>query len=109
MEHPPKFLPGDMVSIVGIEYPPGSGHIKGWMGLFCAVGYPRAKETAQDALKELNSSMVSSVRNGDRCLIVAVQRCPVDKKWYYLLRSLGNSKGFGWSRSAIRMKVDEHQ
>ncbi len=104
---PPTFVPGDLVEIVGVEYPPRSGRIKSWLGLFQEVGYPRsvAGLPLTKIGSVLNEKLVGTVSNGEWCLVVASQYCQVDAKWYYLLRGQGFKKGFGWTRTAIRMRL----
>lgn len=106
---PPQFVPGDLVEIIGVEYPPGSGRVKGWLGLFQDVGFPESTEgvSKQRVGEILNDRLVSTIQNGQRCLVVAVRYCPKDTKWYYLLRGMGFQKCFGWTRSAIRLKKDQ--
>lgn len=107
--YPPDFVPGDMVEVIGVEYPPGSGTVKPWMGLFQDVGCPAptAGTPKEDHGRILNERLVSTVQNGERCLVVAVRFCDTDKKWYYLLRGLGFQKCFGWTRSAIRLRKEQ--
>lgn len=101
---PPVVNPGDLVEIVGVEFPRGSGRIKPWMGLFQDVGDPAstADVPREDIGKLLDEKLVGTVKNGDWCLVVATRFCEGDKKWYYLLRDPGSKKSFGWSRASIR-------
>lgn len=106
---PPQFAPGDMVEVIGVEYPPGSGDVKSWMGLFQDVGYPlsTAGKPKAEHGKILNEHLVCTVSNGKRCVVIAVRFCESDKKWYYLLRGLGYDHCFGWTRSAIRLRKEQ--
>lgn len=103
---PPQFLPGDLVEVVGVEYPPGSGNVKSWMGLFQDVGLPAPTDGVpkEQHGRILNERLVGTLDNGERVLVVAVRFCDNDKKWYYLLRGAADKKCFGWTRSAIRLQ-----
>jgi len=105
--YPPVFEPGDLVQCTGVEFPPNSGRIKSWLGLFQEVGYPKsvAGLPVNQMDKVLNEKLVGTVQNGEWCLVVAAQYCQTDAKWYYLLRGAGFKKGFGWTRTSIRLKL----
>ena len=106
---PPQFVPGDLVEVIGVEYPPGSGQIKPWLGLFQDVGFPASTVGVprEKVGRILNERLVGTVNNGERCFVVAVRYCDADKKWYYLLRTMGHECRFGWSRSAIRLRKEQ--
>lgn len=103
---PPEFMPGDLVEIVGMEFPIGSGRIKSWLGVFQEPGFPAdVSDLPIDKVgKVLNERLVGTVNNGEWCLVVAASFYDGDKKWYYLLRGVGFKKCFGWSRTVKRMR-----
>lgn len=106
---PPQFVPGDMVEVINVDWPPGSGKQKPWMGLFQDVGFPlstQGKPKAEHG-RILNDRLVCTVETGDRLLVVAVRYHPADQKWYYLLRRGGMPVAFGWTRSAIRLRKEQ--
>ena len=107
--YPPVFTPGDLVEVMGVEFPPNSGKIKSWLGLFQEVGFPASTAglPVNQIGKVLDERLVGTVKNGEWCLVVASRYCETDAKWYYLLRGLGFKKSFGWTRTAIRLKLVE--
>lgn len=107
--YPPEFMPGDLVEVVGAEWPEGSGRIKSWMGLFQDVGQPPSMQNVPtlEISAKLNETCVARINNGERCLVVAVRFCDADKKWYYLLRGMGFKKCFGWTRSVARLRKEQ--
>ena len=110
--YPPQFVPGDLVEVIGVAYPPGSDKVKPWLGLFQDVGYPvpTAGAPKSNIDRILTEHLVGHVQNGERCFVIAVRFCDNDKKWYYLLRTLGQAPGrearFGWTRTAIRLRKE---
>jgi hypothetical protein len=104
--YPPEFVPGDLVEVVGAEYPHGSGNVRRSVGLYQNIGQPGPPDHrhATEHDKVLNEQLVSTPANGTHLIVVATCFCNTDKMWYYLLRGMGYNKCFGWTRSASRLK-----
>jgi hypothetical protein len=103
---PPEFIPGDLLEVVGSDWPPGSGNDKGWMGLFQEPGFPSSIENTPkgEIASVLNERLVGTLHNGELCLVVAVSFYSGDNRWYYLLRGATPKKCFGWTRSGYKLR-----
>lgn len=105
----PVLSPGDMFEVVGAEFPPKSGKVKEWLGLYGDFGFPNTaklrqfKDVSQEMYAVLNERIVGRAMNSERGICISVIRYPPDGRWYYLL-SLDGCKMVGWTRASIRLR-----
>lgn len=104
----PNLCPGDLIEVVGAEYPPKSGKVKPWLGLYGDPGYPSIELLSvtrcpppHELFTILNKNIVGNVKNGSNALIVAIT-LDKDGRWYYMLNTA--TCKLGWTRCSIRMK-----
>jgi hypothetical protein len=93
----PDFNPGDLITVVSWETTDGA--VKHELGLYGKMGYPML---SIDETPNLRENLRDVIRTGALAMVIAIDWCGDDQRWYYLLSDTRHR--LGWTRSAYRFR-----